>query len=557
MTTGTDMRAAGLMMVDDTGRVLLCKRADTGEWAFPGGRIEDGETARQAAVREAEEETGVKCTGAGREVSRRIKDGVDFTTFIHDAGEAFDPILCDEHTEHMWAAPDDLPEPMHPGVHVALSLYGATELDAARAIASGELASPHRFANVSLFAVRITGTGAAYRSKGNEYVWRDPSLYLNDEFLARCNGLAVIFEHPEAATLDSDEFGERIIGSILLPYIKGDEVWGVAKIYDDAAISLMTSQQLSTSPAVVFRDADTNSSVELEDGAKLLIEGKPSLLDHLAICAQGVWDKGASPSGVLSENIGDQIMADDNSEAEDKKADEAACEDKKADADPLKAIADSISALASRMDAYESKKADSDDGDKDEDDKKADADEDGKAEEMAADAKKDSDEDEKKADATVKADADLVARLAALDKRIPKILSDAELNDIADTQSRADSVCAGFGETAPRPIQGESPRAYRVRVASKLKVHSEAWKGVDLARADDAILDIAEKAIYADARAVADQPATVPEGQLREVIRADDTGRRIKTYIGDPDTWMSDFKSPRKRVSKFITRQEA
>lgn len=44
-------------------RVLLVQRdrePNRGRWSFPGGRIEPGETARAAAAREAEEETGIR-----------------------------------------------------------------------------------------------------------------------------------------------------------------------------------------------------------------------------------------------------------------------------------------------------------------------------------------------------------------------------------------------------------------------------------------------------------------------------------------------------------------
>lgn len=41
----------------DGGRVLAARRADGG-WEFPGGKVEDGETAEQAATREVAEELG-------------------------------------------------------------------------------------------------------------------------------------------------------------------------------------------------------------------------------------------------------------------------------------------------------------------------------------------------------------------------------------------------------------------------------------------------------------------------------------------------------------------
>jgi 8-oxo-dGTP diphosphatase len=49
----------GAVIIDD-GRVLLVKRGHpplAGEWSIPGGVLELGETLRQAAVREAREET--------------------------------------------------------------------------------------------------------------------------------------------------------------------------------------------------------------------------------------------------------------------------------------------------------------------------------------------------------------------------------------------------------------------------------------------------------------------------------------------------------------------
>jgi 8-oxo-dGTP pyrophosphatase MutT (NUDIX family) len=50
--------AAGVVL-DDNGRVLLGRRADTGTWALPGGIVEPGEEPADAAVREIFEETGV------------------------------------------------------------------------------------------------------------------------------------------------------------------------------------------------------------------------------------------------------------------------------------------------------------------------------------------------------------------------------------------------------------------------------------------------------------------------------------------------------------------
>ncbi len=44
---------------DVTGRLLLVRRCDTGDWELPGGHVDPGESASDAAVRETAEESGV------------------------------------------------------------------------------------------------------------------------------------------------------------------------------------------------------------------------------------------------------------------------------------------------------------------------------------------------------------------------------------------------------------------------------------------------------------------------------------------------------------------
>ena len=44
---------------DITGRLLLVRRCDTGDWELPGGHVDPGESASDAAVRETVEESGI------------------------------------------------------------------------------------------------------------------------------------------------------------------------------------------------------------------------------------------------------------------------------------------------------------------------------------------------------------------------------------------------------------------------------------------------------------------------------------------------------------------
>ncbi|MCU0541875.1 MAG: NUDIX domain-containing protein [Oscillatoriaceae cyanobacterium Prado104] len=50
---------AGAIVLDNRGWILLEKRSDCGWWGLPGGRIEPGESVKEAAVREVKEETGL------------------------------------------------------------------------------------------------------------------------------------------------------------------------------------------------------------------------------------------------------------------------------------------------------------------------------------------------------------------------------------------------------------------------------------------------------------------------------------------------------------------
>ena len=60
MTVPT-VRAAGGVVVDDGGRVAVVHRPKYDDWSLPKGKLEPGESWEEAALREVEEECGVRC----------------------------------------------------------------------------------------------------------------------------------------------------------------------------------------------------------------------------------------------------------------------------------------------------------------------------------------------------------------------------------------------------------------------------------------------------------------------------------------------------------------
>lgn len=111
--------AAGLLLADD-GRVLLQLRArwahQGGTWSIPGGARERGESAVQAALREAREEMAIDRGDVEVRASYVAScGGWEYETVLAVPARTVQLTHGAESDAHVWASPEEVAElPLHP-----------------------------------------------------------------------------------------------------------------------------------------------------------------------------------------------------------------------------------------------------------------------------------------------------------------------------------------------------------------------------------------------------------------------------------------------------------
>ena len=105
------VEAAGGVVVRASGEVLLVHRPRYDDWTLPKGKLDAGESFEEAALREVEEETGLRCELLRELPGTEYRDHkgrpkvVRYWLMRAESEDAFEP--NDEVDEVRWLSPEE------------------------------------------------------------------------------------------------------------------------------------------------------------------------------------------------------------------------------------------------------------------------------------------------------------------------------------------------------------------------------------------------------------------------------------------------------------------
>lgn len=129
------------MAILHEGRFLLVRRGRApakGLYAFPGGRVEAGESRKQAVIREALEETGAQLSNVAHVVDLEIpaenEDRIEFVLSVHSASYAGGTVVAgDDADAAVWVTIEEMEQ---------LPLAGSVLEIARQLVTDGKMAQP-------------------------------------------------------------------------------------------------------------------------------------------------------------------------------------------------------------------------------------------------------------------------------------------------------------------------------------------------------------------------------------------------------------------------------
>lgn len=130
---------AAVLVLDDQNRLLMMKRSDSGCWGIPGGAMEPGESAEDAARRETLEETNLEAEElslfgvfSGPELYYKYpnRDEVYNVSIVYTSHDWRGKIkLNREHGEWRWFDAGEIPEDISPPLKPIIERFRSSFLE--------------------------------------------------------------------------------------------------------------------------------------------------------------------------------------------------------------------------------------------------------------------------------------------------------------------------------------------------------------------------------------------------------------------------------------------
>jgi mutator protein MutT len=117
------LKQIAVAVVEHESKFLVGKRCENAElgglWEFPGGKIETGETAEQAAVRECREESGLAVEAVGL-LEETTHDYGDFAVHIRFIACRLLDVVAEVSAPYRWVSADELSDYEFPEANAAI-----------------------------------------------------------------------------------------------------------------------------------------------------------------------------------------------------------------------------------------------------------------------------------------------------------------------------------------------------------------------------------------------------------------------------------------------------
>jgi 8-oxo-dGTP diphosphatase len=115
-TTSRPVPVVRLIVPGPSGTVLVLQRAanstDGGRWCLPGGKVDYGDTVEQAAIRELQEETGLRATSLTflfyQDSLPPAPGRMHCVNLYFECAAEGEVVLNEESTEAAWIGPEDI-----------------------------------------------------------------------------------------------------------------------------------------------------------------------------------------------------------------------------------------------------------------------------------------------------------------------------------------------------------------------------------------------------------------------------------------------------------------